>query len=921
MLTKLYYKKFKHPPTMSATLALVFVVLSILSLVLASSFQFILNFQAQQAIINQQQELAAQKAAEEVSRVIQQVFTTLEISGEIGQPSSSIDQERQRLLFSILELQPSFQEVAWLNQQGREVTRVSRLQIFQSSDLEEWTESELYRQVAQNQRYVSPLYSDEQTDNPMVTVAVPIKNVVGVFEGAVIAELNVHFVWDIVSSLQVGETGLVYVVDRRGQLIAFQDTARVKENVSYLSDVAEFVNNDSSSEGGVADAAIGIQGTYVLGTYVSLKQPAWAVMVEVPLIEAYWPLIINLAFLVSSTLVVALLAALTGLHLARRLAEPVLDLTETAVHIAAGQLDLQAPLTGTAEMNRLAVAFNSMTTQLRESIHLLEDRVSQRTYELAQAKDAAEEANKQTRLALCETKILFQAVQSILAASGLSDICQKLITYFNQLVKADQMILCLVDHDQREIILWVEQGQTKPVDDIITYETWQRVFSHILLDSTHPLRSNRGTAEFEKIISYLPHHDLWSINAVIIVPFVTKGEVIGTITALSRQPEIFFSQHDVDLLMALTTQASTAIENVRLYTLAQQELKERKRAEAALQTANQELAKLNRNKDKFFSILAHDLKGPFAPLLSTSTVLAKSAQFLPPVKIKEMSQHIHRSVTKLHELLENLLQWSRIQMGRAEFRPGKIEVSSIVDQNIQLMSETALRKSITLRNLLPRGVFIQADEYMFDTIIRNLISNALKFTPPGGQVTVSISAELSNHHPNEMVEISVSDTGVGISAADIDKLFKVERHHTTIGTAQETGTGLGLVLCYEMVNQHGGQIQCQSEIGQGTTFFFTMPRDVATPVGLLQSAVAGDAALVEPIDSTTAVTFITPPPVEMTDLWDMALRGNMRGVQEQAYRLEKLDARYKPFAHELHQLAENFDEQKILALMKQYMND
>ena len=182
-------------------------------------------------------------------------------------------------------------------------------------------------------------------------------------------------------------------------------------------------------------------------------------------------------------------------------------------------------------------------------------------------------------------------------------------------------------------------------------------------------------------------------------------------------------------------------------------------------------------------------------------------------------------------MLENLLTWSQLQRGRIEYDPGPLELRLLVERTTNLLSKTAQTKQIRLEQTIANGLCVYADEYMLDTVIRNLTCNALKFTPTGGQIT--ISARVADEQDGSgWVEVSVSDTGVGISLEDRDKLFKLEVHHTTPDTAQEKGTGLGLILCQEMVGKNGGKIWLESADvpGQGTTVIFTVPLG-SQPVG------------------------------------------------------------------------------------------
>ncbi len=247
-----------------------------------------------------------------------------------------------------------------------------------------------------------------------------------------------------------------------------------------------------------------------------------------------------------------------------------------------------------------------------------------------------------------------------------------------------------------------------------------------------------------------------------------------------------------------------------------------------LQQANEELAQLNANKDKFFSIVSHDLRGPFVPLLGWSEMLYSTVNEASP-EVKEISQRIYRSAKNVSTLLENLLQWSRMQMGGIEYEPFRVSLNAVVHNNIDLLAEYAESKCISLQSKLPENIFVYADKNMLNSVLRNLITNAIKFTPKKGMVTISVKVDNSSA---EFVKILVADTGVGISQKNLNKLFNIEVDHTTKGTAKEEGTGLGLIICREMVEKHGGQILLESKVGQGTSVKFTIPLDTSSQVKL-----------------------------------------------------------------------------------------
>ena len=243
----------------------------------------------------------------------------------------------------------------------------------------------------------------------------------------------------------------------------------------------------------------------------------------------------------------------------------------------------------------------------------------------------------------------------------------------------------------------------------------------------------------------------------------------------------------------------------------------------ALQKANLTLTKLNADKDKFFSIIAHDLRGPFNALLGNAQLLAVKPESLKPDELQEMSQSIYRSAKAVYQLLDSLLIWAQLQQegGGMKCQPEPIELNSLTEETLAVLEQTAVQKEIALSNTIPANYWVQADRLMLETIIRNLVGNALKFTPRGGQVTVTGKNGLESRAG--WVKVSVQDTGVGMSQADIDRLFRLDASHSTPGTEKEKGSGLGLMICQEMVERNGGQIWVESEEGKGTSVEFTVP--------------------------------------------------------------------------------------------------
>lgn len=225
----------------------------------------------------------------------------------------------------------------------------------------------------------------------------------------------------------------------------------------------------------------------------------------------------------------------------------------------------------------------------------------------------------------------------------------------------------------------------------------------------------------------------------------------------------------------------------------------------------------NNEKDKFFSIIAHDLKSPFSGFLGLTKILVEDLFKMSFIEIGEITSNLQVSAATLYKLLENLLEWSRIQQGKIEYNPEIISLHYIVQSNFAIQNEVAKQKEIKIYNNVSDNLTVYSDVFMLNTILRNLMSNAIKFTPRGGTVTISAERTYDNK-----TLVYVKDTGVGMSSETLKKLFKIDESVKSLGTEKEPSTGLGLLLCKEFVEMLGGNIWVESEVGIGSTFYFTI---------------------------------------------------------------------------------------------------
>jgi signal transduction histidine kinase len=243
-----------------------------------------------------------------------------------------------------------------------------------------------------------------------------------------------------------------------------------------------------------------------------------------------------------------------------------------------------------------------------------------------------------------------------------------------------------------------------------------------------------------------------------------------------------------------------------------------RRAVVALRDANRRLARLNEQKDLLFGLVSHDLKTPFNALLGYTELLERAPDTLPPERVREYAAQLGEAARAAFELLANLLQWAQLQMGRADLQPGAIEVPPLLERAAETQRAAAALKAIEIvAEPVPAGLQVHADLAAAQAVLRNLLANAVKFTPSGGRVTIGARAV------EGAVEIAVADTGVGIPAGRLSQLFAIAAHRSTAGTGGERGTGLGLLLCRDLVERSGGRLTAESRPGQGSRFSFTLP--------------------------------------------------------------------------------------------------
>jgi signal transduction histidine kinase len=703
--------------------------------------------------------------------------------------------EQRRIEFlKLLRQEPAITEVQWMDRAGREQLRVSRLAMDVAASNEDLSKEPRFLE-GRKTAYFGPVYFRKETE-PYMTISRPA----GGQDGGVIAiDVNLKFVWDVVNQIRIGNAGIAYVVDSGGYLIAHPDISLVLQKLNWaaLPQIAAARAAAEAPAGERPDPVIerNRAGQEVLTSGAPISTLKWLVVTEVPLSEAFAPLVAEIYRTILLLAIALVLSVFASLALARRMVQPIRALQQGAARIGAGELDQKIEVRTGDELQALGDQFNKMATDLRESYEGLERKVEDRTAELRETLDQQKASAE---------------ILSVISGS-LSD-----LTPVFDAILDNALRLC-----QGNIaVLWRLDG------DVLRYAAGKNVSSEAseameFLRNALPLGTYNPTPQavverrtihvldvfaepdYRPLVPRAVETNRPHAPTVLAVPLVRDADTLGVITVW-RYEKRLFTQKQVAMVNTFADQAVIAIENVRLF----KEIQEKSR----------QLEIANKHKSDFLANMSHELRTPLNAIIGFSEVLAEKMFGEVNDKQLEYLKDIHSSGHHLLSLINDILDLSKIEAGRMELDMSEFHLPSTLQNALTLVRERATRHEIKLGLEVDARVGrVHADERKVKQIVLNLLSNAVKFTPDGGRVDVAARMD------TDKVLVSVVDTGIGIAAEDQATVFEEFRQVGRDYTKKAEGTGLGLALTKRFVELHGGSLSLASEPGKGSTFTFTLP--------------------------------------------------------------------------------------------------
>lgn len=735
-------------------------------------------------LIRIQQE-QADGAASKISQFIREIEGQIGWTTQLPWSAAALEQRRFDGL-RLLRQVPAITELSQIDAKGQERLRVSRLSMDVVGSMTNLSDEPRFKEAIENRAWYGPVYFRRESEPYMTLSMSGTRRDAGVS----VAEVNLKFIWDVITQIKVGEQGYAFVIDAGGRLIAHPDISLVLRNTDMmrLSHIKAARESSSTPVGDRIRVATDIKGQRVLTAHATAAPLGWTVFVELPEVEAYAPLYAALKRSGLLLLAGLGLAFLAGLFLARRMLVPIQALREGATRIGSGNLDERIEVTTGDELEELADSFNAMAGRLRESYASLERKVEERTAELAQSiaelrtlGEVSQAVNSTLDLDAVLSTLIVKAVDLSGTAAGTLYVFDDRTGEFNLRASHNMPEAMLAAVKQRTIHL----GETA-----IGRAAEQRVPFQIT-----DLRQEKQSKVSEILLAA-------GFRALLAVPLIGAGRIVGGLVVRRREPGEF-PQHTIDVMQTFAAQSVIALQNARLF----RELEEKGRQ---LKVASQ-------HKSQFLANMSHELRTPLNAILGYTELVIDGIYGDLPERSRTVMERVQLNGKHLLGLINDVLDLTKIEAGQLTLEVDDYEIGEVVDSVISTVDSIAKGKGLALASSIEAAIpTCRGDQRRIRQVLLNLVGNALKFTDKG---EVYVSARQKDNQ----LEVSVRDTGPGIPEADQLRIFEEFQQADSSSTREKGGTGLGLAISKRIVELHRGTIGIESTPGQGSTFTFSMP--------------------------------------------------------------------------------------------------
>jgi len=765
---------------------LVMAVVSV-ALIASGGLEIWFSYRENQEHLVRIQREQANNAAGRIEQFIREIENQLGWTTQLSQSAATLEQRRFDAL-RLLRQVPAVTELSQLDANGREQLSVSRLAMDVIGSQADLSGDPKFTAVAPRRPYYGPVYFRRESE-PYMTISVAgTRRDAGVS----VAEVNLKFIWDVVSQIKVGESGAAYVVDSRGRLIAHPDISRVLRNtdLSGLPQIRAAREQDGAR--GASPAAVDMSGQEVVTAHAAIPALDWLVFVELPLAEALAPLIRSAARTGILLLLGLAVAFLAGLFFVRRMVGPIQALRSGAAEIGGGHLDRRIAVSTGDELEALAAQFNDMAGRLQESYADLERKVEARTEALARSVE--------------ELRALGEVSQAVNSSLDLSKVLETIVARAVQLSGTEAGGIYVFSKAQQSFKLRASYG----IDAALAVEL-RRIRIGLGETEIGEAGQRREAVQVPDIqaLPASPIHDVLAgsgFRALLVVPLLRPDHVVGALVIRRRAPGAFPPQI-VDLLTTFAAQSVLAIQNARLFS----EIEEKSRL---IEIASQ-------HKSQFLANMSHELRTPLNAILGYTELILDGIYGETSAKLAGVLERVQSNGKHLLGLINDVLDLSRIEAGQLNLTVDESAVGAIVQSVIaateSLASGKGLELSARVEEELPLGL---GDERRLTQVLLNLVGNAIKFTDSGAVEIVGTLA-------GDRFRIAVRDTGPGIAPEDQRRIFDEFQQVDNSSTRKKGGSGLGLAISRRIVELHGGTIGVDSVPGVGSTFTIEIPVRVA----------------------------------------------------------------------------------------------